>query len=231
MLALHGSATPIRSKCGTDGELVGGVYGVKLGRRLFRREHVQPPARCVQGRARLAGRAARRRQFHLARLPVHDRPSRLAGRGQHFARSLCARCCRRRSAARGAAARAMRRRPRGWSAPPDFVALDRLLDATGAAGAGGPGRICHLAALGPDVVDRVLDDVERRRFLVEPAGEDAAASACRCPAHRPGRRRRSASRPPTARSSRTPAAARSRPSTAPTGRDGARRSGRCRCAC
>jgi len=31
----------------------------------------------------------------------------------------------------------------------------------------------HRAALGPDIVDRVLDDVERRRFLVEPAREDA----------------------------------------------------------
>lgn len=30
----------------------------------------------------------------------------------------------------------------------------------------------HRAALGPDIVDRVLDDVERRRFLVEPTRED-----------------------------------------------------------
>ena len=30
----------------------------------------------------------------------------------------------------------------------------------------------HRAALGPDIVDRVLNDVERRRFLVEPARED-----------------------------------------------------------
>src|SRR4029078_5009258 len=29
----------------------------------------------------------------------------------------------------------------------------------------------HLAALGPNVVDRVLDHIERRRFLVEPARE------------------------------------------------------------
>ena len=28
-------ATPIRSKCGADGELVGGLYGVKLGRAFF----------------------------------------------------------------------------------------------------------------------------------------------------------------------------------------------------
>jgi len=31
----------------------------------------------------------------------------------------------------------------------------------------------HLAAFGPDVVNRVLDDVEARRFLVEPARKDA----------------------------------------------------------
>lgn len=33
--------------------------------------------------------------------------------------------------------------------------------------------MCHRATLGPDVVNRVLDDVQRGRFLVEPAGEDA----------------------------------------------------------
>jgi hypothetical protein len=37
----------------------------------------------------------------------------------------------------------------------------------------------HFAALGPDVVDRVLDDVERRRFLVDPAGENAVELALR----------------------------------------------------
>jgi hypothetical protein len=37
----------------------------------------------------------------------------------------------------------------------------------------------HRAALGPDVVDRVLDDVERRRFLVEPAREDALPAPLR----------------------------------------------------
>jgi hypothetical protein len=37
----------------------------------------------------------------------------------------------------------------------------------------------HLAALGPDIVDRVLDDIERWRFLVDPAGENAAELALR----------------------------------------------------
>ena len=37
----------------------------------------------------------------------------------------------------------------------------------------------HRAALGPDVVNRVLDDVERRRFLVEPARKDPAELAVR----------------------------------------------------
>ena len=69
-----------------------------------------------------------------------------------------------------------------------------------------PGRIRHLAALGPDVVDRVLDDVERRRFLVEPAREDAAPASCRAAGRRAGRTRRSASPLPTARSSRRRAA-------------------------
>jgi len=34
--------------------------------------------------------------------------------------------------------------------------------------------MAHLAGLDPDIVDRVLDNVERRAFLVEPAGEGLA---------------------------------------------------------
>jgi hypothetical protein len=37
----------------------------------------------------------------------------------------------------------------------------------------------HRAALGPDVVDRVLGDVEGRRFLVQPAGEDPLEATLR----------------------------------------------------
>src|SRR5437868_362791 len=59
---------------------------------------------------------------------------------------------------RGAGPAARRERPRGGRRRPAF-------------------RMGHCAALGPDVVDRVLDDVQRRRFLEQPAGKDAAELA------------------------------------------------------
>ena len=76
--------------------------------RLLRRKHVQPRDRRLEGRAGLAGRAAEGRRFHLARLPVHDRPSRLAGRGQRSAATLMSRCSPRRSATGTAARRGLR---------------------------------------------------------------------------------------------------------------------------
>ena len=108
--------------------------------------------------------------------------------------------------------------------PPDFAALDRLLEVTGAAGLAAPAGICHRAALGPDVVDRVLDDVERRRFLVEPAREHPAPAFVR-PLHvELDERAGQLLILPTARSSRTRAGARSRPSSGPTGPASARTS-------
>ena len=50
-------------ECWQDGELVGGLYGVSLGRGLLRREHVQPRARRQQGRARPSRRAPARWRF------------------------------------------------------------------------------------------------------------------------------------------------------------------------
>ena len=41
-----------------DGKLSGGLYGVSLGRGVFRRKHVSPRPRCQQGCAGSSGRAA-----------------------------------------------------------------------------------------------------------------------------------------------------------------------------
>ena len=190
--------------------------------------------RRLEGRAGLAGRAADRRRLPAARLPVHDRASAPASARSRSTRRTIWRCWRRRSAAArparggGSAAGAARRRSAGSV---EFDALDRLLGAdrraTGVAAAG----MGHRAALGPDVVDRVLDDVERRRFLVEPAREDALELALRDCARRAGRRRRSAAAPPRARSSRRRAAARSRRRPAPPGPAAASVRAKCRCAC
>ena len=117
--------------------------------RLLRRSHVQPHDRRIEGRAGLAGRAAEGRRFHPARLPVHDRPSRLAGRDDGQPRSLC------RIAVGGVVSAGGRGRAAGCFGrfgrvgrlaiprldglpPPDFDALDRLLEGAGAAGAAGP---------------------------------------------------------------------------------------------
>ena len=147
--------------------------------RLLRRKHVQPRDRCLEGRAGLARGAAEGREFHLARLPVHDRPSRLARRDQRHARSLCRvalrrarrRCGGRRGSWRGAP-------PAGWPRLGAHGAGPISSRSTGCSSL--PARrattarpVRHRAALGPDVVDRVLDHVERRQFLVNPARKDA----------------------------------------------------------
>ena len=220
-------AMPIRSRSGSGGELVGGLYGVKLGRAffgesMFSRMTDASKVALAWLVARLAGR-----RLHLARLPVHDPPPRLARRGQRCRDGPMSSLL---SAALGGAGRRAPAAGAALSAStaafggavgrlvalllrPIFSRSTGCSRRPGAAGAAGRRRICHRAALGPDVVDRVLDDVERRRFLVDPAREDAAASFDRAAARRAGRTRRSASRSPTARSSRRRAAARSHPST------------------
>ena len=59
-----------------DGDvLVGGLYGVSLGARVFRREHVPPRTRRLEGRARASRRAAARRRLHTARHAIRHRSS------------------------------------------------------------------------------------------------------------------------------------------------------------
>ena len=112
---------------------------------------------------------------------------------------------RRRGAARPAPARSSSGRSTGCS--PARAGRRRRA----AAGMG------HRAALGPDVVDRVLDDVERRRFLVEPAREDPLELALRVAHVELDEGAGQLLRPPRARSSRRRAAARSRRRPAPPG--------------
>ena len=132
------------------------------------------------------------------------------------ARPIMSRCCRRRSAAARLAAARRRtspvrrsgdRRRRGVRRPISWRSTGCSSDRRGRAPAAR--RICHRAALGPDVVDRMLDHVERRRFLVQPAREDPLPAAVGALRRRAGRRRRSAPRSPTARSFRRRAGGRS----------------------
>ena len=124
-------------------ELVGGLYGVRLGRAFFGEFDVQPPHRCLEGRAGVAGGAAACRPLPVARLPVHDRSPCLTGRGVGAARSLRRVALDRAGFGRGVGrldggriVRAVRRTSRGGrSPPPEFGALDRLLAAPEADGA------------------------------------------------------------------------------------------------
>ena len=67
---------------------------------------------------------------------------------------------------RGRSGRGRRLAPAG-----DFGALDALAGGCGRRRRAGPFGKAHFAAFDPDVIDRVLDHVERRRFLVQPARE------------------------------------------------------------
>ena len=150
-----------------DGELAGGLYGVRLGAAFFGESMVslRPDASKVAlawlvARLIVGGFRLLDCQFmtpHLASLGAVEidqkdylvlLDSALGGGARRRGRRLDRRPGRIRGA-RPAACGAGRRRRRA------------------AAGVG------HCAAPRPDVVDGVLDDVERGRFLVEPAREDA----------------------------------------------------------
>ena len=158
-------------------ELVGGLYGVKLGRAFFGESMFS--RQTDASKVALAWLVARLRvgDFTLLDCQFMTDAPRLARRGRRSRATIMSAllaCGARRRAARrgGAAASPARRRWSAADAPARFRSARPVARAAGAAGAGGPGGKVIVAALGPDVVDRVLDDVERRRFLVEPAGED-----------------------------------------------------------
>ena len=140
------SATPIRSNAGLAGELVGGLYGVKLGRAFFGESMFSRMTDA--SKVALAWLVARLKvgdftlldcQFmtdHLASLGAIDgQPRRLCRVAVGGARLGAAPGGGSRAGA--ALGRESDRRARRLP-PPDFDALDRLLEATGAAGAAGP---------------------------------------------------------------------------------------------
>ena len=100
-------ATPSRSMTATA--LVGGLYGVSLGARVLRREHVPSRARRLEGRAGASGRAAEGRRLPPPRHPVRHRSSQDLRRGRGAARAAITRMLEaalmRRGGLRGAAAR------------------------------------------------------------------------------------------------------------------------------
>jgi leucyl/phenylalanyl-tRNA---protein transferase len=136
MLALHGSGHAHSIEVWQSGALVGGVYGVKLGRAFFGESMF---SRATNGsKVALAWLVARLKVGNFTLLDCQFMTEHLASLGaisiprESYVALL--------SAAVGGGGGASAVLPgRAAGAPADFTALDRLLELTGAAGAGGPG--------------------------------------------------------------------------------------------
>jgi leucyl/phenylalanyl-tRNA--protein transferase len=139
MLALHQSGHAHSIEVHSGGELVGGLYGVKLGRAFF--------GESMFSRVRDASKIAL--AWLVARLQVGDftlldcqfMTDHLASLGavsitrETYVALLSTALGGGGAASAGALVEGLGRPP---EAPADFAALDRLLDVTGAAGAAGP---------------------------------------------------------------------------------------------
>jgi leucyl/phenylalanyl-tRNA--protein transferase len=143
MLALHGSGHAHSIEIWRDDELVGGLYGVKLGRAFFGESMFSRETDA--SKVALAWLVARMKVGNFTLLDCQFMTDHLASLGAvtipraTYVALLSAALGGGGSAVAGAAAGvfvdALAREPAG---PPDFLALDRLLEVTGAAGAGGP---------------------------------------------------------------------------------------------
>ncbi|MFL6740225.1 MAG: leucyl/phenylalanyl-tRNA--protein transferase [Sphingomicrobium sp.] len=138
MLALHKSGHAHSIEVWVGGELVGGLYGVKLGRAFFG-ESMFSHARDAS-KVALAWLVARLRTGNFTLLDCQFMTEHLASLGavsvprEAYVALLATALGGGAGPAAGPAGV-----PAGASdAPPDFLALDRLLEVTGAAGAGGP---------------------------------------------------------------------------------------------
>jgi leucyl/phenylalanyl-tRNA--protein transferase len=140
MLALHGSGHAHSIEVWSGEELVGGLYGVKLGRAFFG-ESMFSRMRDAS-KVALAWLVARLKVGNFSLLDCQFMTEHLASLGaisvarETYVALLAAALGGGGAAgAAGAAGDGLGRAP---DAPPDFVALDRLLELAGAAGADGP---------------------------------------------------------------------------------------------
>jgi leucyl/phenylalanyl-tRNA--protein transferase len=135
MMALHGSGHAHSIEVWDGADLVGGVYGVKLGRAFFGESMFS--RRRDASKVALAWLVARLKAGNFTLLDCQFMTDHLASLGavsvtrEDYVALLSAALGGGAAAAGGGVAAAS-------DAPPDFLALDRLLEATGAAGAGGP---------------------------------------------------------------------------------------------
>jgi leucyl/phenylalanyl-tRNA--protein transferase len=140
MLALHASGHAHSVEVWREGALAGGLYGARLGRAFFGesmfstvRDASKVALAWLVARLKVGNFSLLDCQFmtaHLATLGACDVP-----RATYV--ELLGAALGGASAAGGRGAGAERGAARGAEAPPDFRALDRLLDASGAAGSPG----------------------------------------------------------------------------------------------
>jgi leucyl/phenylalanyl-tRNA---protein transferase len=140
MLALHGSghahSIEVWQSGAVGAELVGGIYGVKLGRAFFGESMFSRVTDA--SKVALAWLVARLKVGNFTLLDCQFMTEHLASLGavgiprESYVALLSAAVGGGAGASAGLAGRVA-------DAAPDFTALDRLLELTGAAGAGGPG--------------------------------------------------------------------------------------------
>jgi len=139
MLALHGAGHAHSIEVWKDGALVGGLYGVKLGRAFFGESMFSRATDA--SKVALAWLVARLKVGNFTLLDCQFMTEHLASLGavsvsrDDYAALLAAALGGVAGGVGGGAVDGLGAVP---DAPPDFGALDRLLDVTGAAGAGGP---------------------------------------------------------------------------------------------
>ena len=142
MLALHGSGHAHSIEVWEGPELVGGLYGVKLGRAFFGESMFS--RRTDASKVALAWLVARLKTGNFSLLDCQFMTDHLASLGaisvprETYVALLSVALgggAAVGGAAAGALVEALGRVP---DAPPDFLALDRLLELAGAAGAAGP---------------------------------------------------------------------------------------------
>jgi leucyl/phenylalanyl-tRNA---protein transferase len=136
MLALHGSGHAHSIEVWADSDLVGGLYGVKLGRAFFGESMFSRATDA--SKVALAWLVARLKVGNFTLLDCQFMTEHLASLGavsvprETYVALLSAALG---GSAAGALVEALGRTP---DAPPDFFALERLLELAGAAGADGP---------------------------------------------------------------------------------------------
>ena len=141
MRALHASGHAHSIECWHDGELVGGLYGVKLGGAFFGESMFSRMTDA--SKVALAWLVARLRAGNFSLLDCQFMTEHLASLGavsitREAYVALLSAALGGAGGGGGAAGTSADGSGRGAGAPPDFLALDRLLELAGAAGADGP---------------------------------------------------------------------------------------------